>query len=131
MPEIRRILLPTDFSPRAETAKAYALKLAGAFGAELHLLHVLQEPILNSLGYSLLAEKKTAEAVRMLELAAAWYPESANAHDSLGDAYEAAGRTAEAIRESERALALLDKAHPQRREGIRQSAEEKLKRLKQ
>jgi len=45
MPEIRRILLPTDFSPRAETAKAYALKLAGTFGAELHLLHVLQEPI--------------------------------------------------------------------------------------
>jgi hypothetical protein len=93
--------------------------------------YVLQEQILNSLGYSLLAEKKTAEAVRMLELAAAWYPESANAHDSLGDAYEAAGRTAEAIQASERALALVDKAHPQRRAGIRASAEEKLKRLRQ
>lgn len=45
MPEIRKILLPTDFSPRAETAKAYAIKLAATFGADLHLLHVLQDPI--------------------------------------------------------------------------------------
>lgn len=45
MPAFRRILLPTDFSDRAETARAYAALLAQTFGAELHLLHVLQEPI--------------------------------------------------------------------------------------
>jgi dienelactone hydrolase len=91
---------------------------------------VLQESALNSFGYSLLGENKTAEAVRVLELVVALHPESANAHDSLGDAYEAAGRKADAIRESERALALLEKAPEPRREGIRRSAEEKLKRLK-
>lgn len=45
MPEFRRILLPTDFSERAEAARSYAVMLAEKFGAELHVLHVLQEPI--------------------------------------------------------------------------------------
>lgn len=45
MPAIQRILLPTDFSPRAETARAYAVWFAQTFAAELHLLHVLQDPI--------------------------------------------------------------------------------------
>jgi tetratricopeptide (TPR) repeat protein len=149
-PESRQIVEQTlDFlqhhlntapTPRKEPMRLSELQALGADAAvqRLHELrkthptaYVLQEQVLNSLGYSLLAGKKTAEAVRMLELAAAWYPDSANAHDSLGDAYEAAGRTAEAIKESERALQLLDKAHPQRREGIRASAEEKLKRLRQ
>ena len=45
MPQIRRILFPTDFSERAEAAWDYAQTMARAFGAELHLLHVLQEPV--------------------------------------------------------------------------------------
>lgn len=39
--EIKRILVPTDFSPGAEPALAWAAKLAGCFGAEVVLLHVL------------------------------------------------------------------------------------------
>lgn len=45
MPQIRRILHPTDFSDRAETAWEYAKTLAAKFGAELDLIHVMQEPI--------------------------------------------------------------------------------------
>lgn len=89
-----------------------------------------QEQILNSFGYFLLAEKKVADAVTVFELIAELEPNSPNAHDSLGDAYEVAGRKEDAIRESERALALLDNAPPPRRESIRASAEAKLKRLR-
>lgn len=90
---------------------------------------VLQEGSLNGIGYGSL-EANPAEAVKIFELVATMYPDSPNAHDSLGDAYEALGRKADAVREAERALALLDKAHPAQREGIRASAEGKLKRLR-
>ncbi len=45
MPQIRRILHPTDFSERSEAAWQYAELLANRFEAELLLLHVLQEPV--------------------------------------------------------------------------------------
>ncbi len=43
---IRRILLSTDFSPPAQRAQAYAVKLAEQFGAELHIIHVVEDPAL-------------------------------------------------------------------------------------
>lgn len=91
---------------------------------------VLQERSLNALGYSFLAERKLAEATALFEFVIATYPDSANAHDSLADAYEAAGRKADAIAASERALQLLEKAPERSRQAIRQSAEERLKRLR-
>jgi dienelactone hydrolase len=101
--------------------------------AELRKTHpdafVLQEASLNGIAYASL-EARPAEAVKIFELVATMYPDSANAHDSLGDAYEALGRREDATRESERALALIEKAHPARREGIRASANAKLKRLR-
>jgi nucleotide-binding universal stress UspA family protein len=45
MPQIRRILYPTDFSERSETAWAYAKSFAKKYASELHLIHVLQEPV--------------------------------------------------------------------------------------
>src|SRR5690606_1539306 len=45
MPAIRRILFPTDFSERAETAWSYARLMAERFGTEVILLHVMQEPV--------------------------------------------------------------------------------------
>lgn len=92
--------------------------------------YLVQERTLNGLGYALMAENRVAEAVTILELVVATYPDSANAHDSLGDAYEAAGRKEDAIRESERALALLDRVQGQQRDAIKRSAEDKLARLK-
>jgi nucleotide-binding universal stress UspA family protein len=40
MIQLKRILLPTDFSETAVDAKRHGIALARAFGAELHLLHV-------------------------------------------------------------------------------------------
>ena len=91
---------------------------------------VLEENSINALGYALMNERRVADAVKVFEHAVAMYPDSANAHDSLGDAYEASGRFVDAIRESERALALLETLPEARRGAIRESAEAKLKRLK-
>lgn len=44
MMAIRKILVPTDFSDCSEAALAYGRRMAEAFGASLHLLHVVQDP---------------------------------------------------------------------------------------
>ena len=44
MRPIKTILVPTDFSAPAERALAYARSLADAYGASLHLLHVIEDP---------------------------------------------------------------------------------------
>ena len=43
MPTIKRILLATDFSEASDAALAYALSCADAFGASVHVLHVLED----------------------------------------------------------------------------------------
>lgn len=43
MIRLERILLPTDFSEFAAPAVEYACEFAKRFGAELHLLHVIEE----------------------------------------------------------------------------------------
>jgi nucleotide-binding universal stress UspA family protein len=43
---ITRILVPTDFSQPSEQAFTYARSLAHRFGASLHLLHVVNRPLL-------------------------------------------------------------------------------------
>jgi nucleotide-binding universal stress UspA family protein len=40
--DIKRILLPTDFSDHSAAATWYAYEMATRFGAELHLLHALE-----------------------------------------------------------------------------------------
>jgi nucleotide-binding universal stress UspA family protein len=44
MTTIRQILVPTDFSPAAEAAWRYALKLAEKFDSRVCLLHVIAPP---------------------------------------------------------------------------------------
>jgi len=41
-PEVKKILIPTDFSPQEEMEREYAWKLAKGFEANLTLLHVLE-----------------------------------------------------------------------------------------
>jgi nucleotide-binding universal stress UspA family protein len=43
MIDLRRILVPTDFSKHSDAALTYAVALAEKFEAELHLLHVVQD----------------------------------------------------------------------------------------
>ena len=56
---ITRILVPTDFSDTADVALEYARPLAARFGASLHLLHVLDDPVLTE---GLVAEAYMTEA---------------------------------------------------------------------
>jgi nucleotide-binding universal stress UspA family protein len=43
MIDLRRILVPTDFSKSSANALTYGAAFATRFGAELHLLHVVQD----------------------------------------------------------------------------------------
>jgi nucleotide-binding universal stress UspA family protein len=43
MIDLRRILVPVDFSPHSEQALKYGVALAERFGAELYLVHVFQD----------------------------------------------------------------------------------------
>lgn len=52
---------------------------------------VISEKSINNLGYELLSSGKIDEAVRMLKLNVEKYPRSANAYDSLADAYKEKG----------------------------------------
>ncbi|HSA95856.1 MAG TPA: alpha/beta hydrolase-fold protein [Acidobacteriota bacterium] len=60
----------------------------------------------NALGYRLLRQERVDQAVFVFELNVRRYPDSWNAHDSLGEAYVEAGRTRDAIRSFERSLRL-------------------------
>ncbi|MGQ0633325.1 MAG: universal stress protein [Planctomycetaceae bacterium] len=45
MIELRNILLPVDFSEPSLKATEYAVSLAHRFNAALHLLHVIEDPV--------------------------------------------------------------------------------------
>jgi tetratricopeptide (TPR) repeat protein len=64
------------------------------------------EDELNGLGYALLQMKKIDEAVRILELNAEAYPQSANAYDSVAEAYMAQGNREKAIANYKKSLQL-------------------------
>ncbi|NUM76977.1 amidohydrolase family protein [candidate division KSB1 bacterium] len=61
---------------------------------------------LNRLGYRLLRAQKLPEAIAIFKLNVEVYPHSANAHDSLGEAYLAGGDQALAIASYKKSLAL-------------------------
>lgn len=45
MIELKKILIPTDFSEPSQAATQYAVELARKFGAQLHLLNVIEDPV--------------------------------------------------------------------------------------
>jgi tetratricopeptide (TPR) repeat protein len=61
---------------------------------------------MNDLGYTLLNRQKTVEAIAVFGAAVEAFPRSANARDSLGEAYAAAGDTTRAIASYQRSLEL-------------------------
>lgn len=64
------------------------------------------EPKLNRLGYYLLGEGRVADATAVFELMVDLHPDSANAYDSLGEAYMNAGDTTAAVTSYEKSLDL-------------------------
>jgi nucleotide-binding universal stress UspA family protein len=41
---LKHVLVPTDFSETSDSALRYGKALAGAFGATLHVVHIVEEP---------------------------------------------------------------------------------------
>ncbi|MBI2682008.1 MAG: cytochrome P460 family protein [Acidobacteriales bacterium] len=98
-----------------------------------HPESLLTEGALNSLGYALLSNKKTTESIAVFELVTREYPTSANAFDSLADAYTEAGRVADARHATNKELELVaaDGAMPAaRKKSITDAANERLEKLK-
>ena len=93
---------------------------------------VLSEASLNLLGYRFIQASDSQDAVSLLSWVADRYPKSANAQDSLADAYVAAKDTANARAATERSM-LLAKTDPsltpQTKERLTQAAQERLKQL--
>jgi len=74
MIRLKTVLVPIDFSDTSDVALRYGKALAGAFGASLHVVHVVQEPYaqpwaVEAYGFSLatLQDDWTKEAKSRLE----------------------------------------------------------------
>ena len=80
---------------------AWYRALLARFGAE-----GVPEWAVNQLGYTLLRGGKPAEAVEIFKVNVEAYPESWNAHDSLGEGFAAVGDVVRAIASYERSLVL-------------------------
>ena len=90
------------------------------------------EQIMEWFAYEQLQAGNTTQALEILLLNAAAYPDSPNVYDSLGDAYLAGGQKDLALKNTRKALELLPSDTvdpPSRRDAIKASAEQKLKQL--
>jgi len=93
---------------------------------------LFSEAMVNFLGYEHIQSGDTKGAVEIMKLNVAGYPNSPNVYDSLSDAYLADGQKDPARQNAKKALELLPSDttdNEQRRNGIRASAEQKLKQL--
>ena len=92
---------------------------------------IIPEAMVNQIGYERIQENDVAGAIEIFRLNTLQFPKSANAYDSLGDAYLAAGQKELARENAEKAIAALpddaSAATEARRKAIRDSAEQKLK----
>lgn len=94
---------------------------------------VFRETTINQLGYEFLFQGNSALALDLFRLNVEAFPKSANAYDSLSEAYDRAGNKDLALESVRKALELLPNdasINEQRRELIRRSAEDRLKKLK-
>jgi len=90
------------------------------------------EFIVNLLGYEHLQTGDMKGAVEILKLNVTAHPNSPNAYDSVSDAYLADGQKDMALQNAKRALELLAKDTSdteERRNDIRENAEQKIKQL--
>lgn len=77
---LKQILVPTDFSETSGVAVKYARALAQAFNADLHLMHVLENPYLayDPMSFTppinFLEELEAKTRERLLQLVTDWDP---------------------------------------------------------
>jgi len=93
---------------------------------------LVSEAMMNRIGYGSLTAGDIEGAIVLFQMNVAVFPNSPNVYDSLADAYFADGQKDLARQNAQKALELLasDTAESaQRRDGIRASAEQKLKQL--
>ena len=106
--------LAVDYRPPAEALHAalaaspadQAASIFAAFKAEKVYRYLDTEPVLIEVGYDFIHAKELPRAIATMQLATAEHPQSANAYDSLGDAYRAAGDRDAAIASYKKALAI-------------------------
>ncbi len=133
---------PPNVSPETQFLDSLDQPGAAANSAQLYAAAsgknpngpVVSELVLNRLGYDHLQDGDKKGAIAILKLNASLYPNSPNVYDSLGDAYLADGQNNLARQNAQKAIELLahDTTDPEdRRKGIRDSAEQKLKQLSQ
>ena len=87
---------------------------------------------MNFVGYDYIQSGDTKGAIEIMKLNVAAYPNSPNVYDSLSDAYLADGQKDLTRQNAKKALELLPSDttdDEQRRNGIRASAEQKLRQL--
>jgi universal stress protein A len=92
--KINRILVPIDFSAHSETALRYALDLAGQLGAEVTLLHVIEQIPYSGQWLSPLTLSDFAPSTRHMETALS---NLARGHREIGEPMVRIGRAAEEI----------------------------------
>lgn len=76
------------FAGGLEAADAHYAGLSERFGYRIPT----PEGVVNLIGYQLMNERKMPEAIGVFKANVARHPESANVHDSLGEAYERSGQ---------------------------------------
>jgi dienelactone hydrolase len=93
---------------------------------------LFSEAIVNQIGYEHIQSGDTKGAIEIMKLNVTAYPNSANAYDSLSDAYLADGQKDLALQNAKKALELLpaDKTLSDAfRDGLKANVEQKLKQL--
>ena len=127
-PTVRMLVLMDEPGGAARVAEALAAERKKDPKAA-----ILETGFVNRLGYQALELGDTRSAVAIMQLNVEANPSSANAWDSLGDAYIADGQREKAKEAAEKTLALLpsDKSpNDDMRKLIRESAQQKLDQLK-
>ena len=92
---LKTVLVPTDFSECSEAAVRYGRALAEAFGASLHLLHVVQDPYKQAWaaeGFAapvtdMITQWEEQARIRLEETAAACVPVSATVAVRIGSPF--------------------------------------------
>jgi len=81
-------------------------KISDAEKIETQALSIGSEAELNTYGYQMLNQNKFDDAIRVLEMNTKRFPESANAWDSLGEAYAIKGDKENAIKNFKKSISL-------------------------